>query len=47
MQLRTRVFATTLLCFLALGTMATAQNQYVILYPGPFQLVDDLTGLPA
>ena len=34
MQLCTRVFATISLCFLALGTMATAQNPYVILYPG-------------
>ncbi len=35
MQLRTRVSAALVLCFLALGTVATAQNQYVILYPGP------------
>ena len=34
MQFPTRVSAALLLCFLALGTVATAQNQYVILYPG-------------
>lgn len=34
MQFPTRVSAAILLCFLALGTEATAQNQYVILYPG-------------
>ena len=35
MQLRTRVPAALVLCLLALGTVVTAQNQYVILYPGP------------
>ena len=34
MYLPTRVFTALLLCFLALGTIATAQNQYLILYPG-------------
>ena len=34
MQLPTRVSAALLLCFLGLGTAATAQNQYVTLYPG-------------
>ena len=34
MQFPTRVSAALALCFLALGTVATAQNQYVILYPG-------------
>ena len=34
MQFPTRVSAALLLSFLALGTIATAQNQYVILYPG-------------
>lgn len=34
MSIPTRVLAALLLCFLALGTVAVAQSQYLVLYPG-------------